>query len=870
MINRALWLLGLLPLSWAIDAQGSVKSTVPGSYLVEFPMDNTSSASDLDAYMRQFSREMADRQIPFRFVNNYTTVFHGCNIAVGGEYTSLMSTLESVKVVATDTQMSSDAFTKIARRSLVENPPLPQLAHESTNYDKLLAKHNVTGKGVKIGIIDSGIDYNHPAFGSCYKTPGCRIQYGHDFVGDNFNGSNTPQPDDDPMDNCNGHGTHVAGIAAGNDNAFRGTAPEATLGIYRVMGCRGKTSTSVMMAALQMAYNDGMDVINVSISFPSGFTADIASFRTEAFAKKGVIVVASVGNEGIYSMWMAGSPAVGSGALAVGSSDPEFYWSQVVNITTSTGARTYSRSAPQDHLHHFNFVNTPVMVAENGGSNDACSPLTHSAKGSILVTFMGECSNEVKVQNAINAGAVGLIIAMRPGGDILSPVGLRGNYSIPAVTSHYELYSDIKIWGSGGNHPMLSSDEAFARRHNAEGPVIASYSSWGPGTDLSPKPDLIAPGSNIYSALPLSMGRYGIISGTSMSSPYVSGIVALMREKFPQGNVTEIKSLLIHVANLLRETLTSSSGPSTRDLGSIVQQGGGTINVENIMDDFGLTIENRISIGDDTEAPPENPNWRKFTVTLKNNTPKTYRLNFFHHVGLTITSYSDNKTYADNITYHNFPIVVRYQPVVNEMIQPFSTFTRTGFIELDNVPADKFYVVTGYNFFRIYDGNRYIPRQAPWMGLRGRFRDIPMLPSPGHQLAPMLYSPDGTSATSPPYSYDASQGQLPKFRFHLMFNCELILFQIGQQTGDSAVQYHAIEYMYATYARRNYELLDNPFYNFTWTGTFKVDNTVNTYKPAPAGTYFFSMRLLKPTAKENETDAFVTWESPEFQFLPAA
>ncbi|KAJ1650622.1 hypothetical protein IWQ61_008623 [Dispira simplex] len=869
MVNHTLWLLGLLPFTLAANFQGGLTNTVPGSYLVEFPMDDSSSTADLDAYKHQFAQEMADRQIPFRFINNYTSVFHGCNIAVRGEYTSLISKLESVKVVAIDATMSSDAYTKIARRSLVEHPPLPQLAHYSTNYNKLMAKHNVTGKGVKIGIIDSGIDYNHPAFGSCYKTPGCRIQYGYDFVGDNYNGKNTPEPDDDPLDTCNGHGTHVAGIAAGNDGVFKGTAPEATLGIYRVLGCQGSTSTSVVMTALQKAYDDGMDVINVSISFPSGFTADIASFRTEAFAKQGVIVVASVGNDGIYSMWMAGSPAVGSGALAVGSSEPEYFWTQVVNITTSAGVHTYSRSAPQDHLHHFDFDNTPVMVAEDGGNYTACSPLTHSAEGFILVTIAGDCSYENKIQNAINAGAVGLIISIDTGNLFFSPT-LAGNYSIPVVNGQNELYHDMKTWKNQGKRFTLSSDETFITRHNVKGPKVSPYSSWGPGTDLSAKPDLIAPGSNIYSALPLNMGLYGIISGTSMSSPYVAGIVALMREKFPQGNVTEFKSLLIHVANLLKETVTSSSGKSEQDMGSIVQQGGGTINVENIMDDFGLTIENSISIGDDTHASPENPNWRKFTATLKNNTPKTYKFSFIHSVGLTITSYLDNETYVSNINFENYPIPFRYQPIKGGTLLPYTTFTITGFMILDNVPMDRFYVVSGYYFFRIYDGDRLIPRQAPWMGLRGRFRDIPMLPRPDHHLAPSLINDDKEPVTDSPHIYDTGKGQFPKFRFSLMFNCELILIQVAQRTSDNAVQYHDIEYMYGTYLQRNYKMLRHPFYFFNWTATFKVNNTVNTYEPAPAGKYWFYLRLLKPTAKENETDAFTIWESPEFQLVPAA
>ncbi|RKP36638.1 peptidase S8/S53 domain-containing protein, partial [Dimargaris cristalligena] len=97
----------------------------------------------------------------------------------------------------------------------------------------------LTGAGVKIGIIDTGLDYTHPAFGSCFKTSGCRVAYGRDLVGDNYDGVLNPHrvPDNDPQDTCIGHGTHVSGIMAGKDGVFEGVAPKATLGIYRVFGC---------------------------------------------------------------------------------------------------------------------------------------------------------------------------------------------------------------------------------------------------------------------------------------------------------------------------------------------------------------------------------------------------------------------------------------------------------------------------------------------------------------------------------------------------------------------------------------------------------------------------------------------------------
>ncbi|RKP37169.1 peptidase S8/S53 domain-containing protein, partial [Dimargaris cristalligena] len=125
-------------------------------------------------------------------------------------------------------------------------PPKKQLAHAYTGVDKAQSELGLTGKGIKIGFLDAGIDYTHPAFGGCFG-PGCRVQYGYDFVGDNYNGYNTPQPDDDPIEACSVHGTHVTGIAVGNHGEFKGVAPNATIGAYRILGCSLKTATNVIL-----------------------------------------------------------------------------------------------------------------------------------------------------------------------------------------------------------------------------------------------------------------------------------------------------------------------------------------------------------------------------------------------------------------------------------------------------------------------------------------------------------------------------------------------------------------------------------------------------------------------------------------------
>ncbi|RKP27264.1 peptidase S8/S53 domain-containing protein, partial [Syncephalis pseudoplumigaleata] len=124
--------------------------------------------------------------------------------------------------------------------------------HVATGVSSLHAEGHYGG-GIMIGVIDSGVDYTHPALGGCFGT-GCKVAYGYDFVGDNYDGSNTPQPDDDPKEECTGanrkHGTMVAGIIAAKTKSLVGVAPDAVLGAYRVTGCNNKASAPIVAAAM--------------------------------------------------------------------------------------------------------------------------------------------------------------------------------------------------------------------------------------------------------------------------------------------------------------------------------------------------------------------------------------------------------------------------------------------------------------------------------------------------------------------------------------------------------------------------------------------------------------------------------------------
>jgi minor extracellular serine protease Vpr len=172
----------------------------------------------------------------------------------------------------------------------------------------------------------------HPALGGCFG-PNCRVAYGYDFVGDAYTGENVPMPDEDPRDTCNGHGTHVTGIIGGKDDQFHftGIAPEVTFGAYRIFGCEGSSSDDVIMKAMERAYMDGMDIINLSLG-DVGWPESPASLLADELSLKGMIVCAAAGNEGEKGIFEVGAPSLGRHALSIASVDNTHVLSHTIKV----------------------------------------------------------------------------------------------------------------------------------------------------------------------------------------------------------------------------------------------------------------------------------------------------------------------------------------------------------------------------------------------------------------------------------------------------------------------------------------------------------------------------------------------------------
>ncbi|HTS22129.1 MAG TPA: S8 family serine peptidase [Casimicrobiaceae bacterium] len=459
------------------------------------------------------------------------------------------------------------------------------------------------GEGVKIAIIDTGIDYTHADFGgpgteAAFQTaaanstapadpslfgPGApKVKGGTDLVGDAYDADDpdsVPQPDPNPLD-CAGHGSHVAGTAAGfgvlangttysgpydlttETSAFLvgpGVAPLADLYAVRVFGCSG--STNVIVDALDWAVDNDMDVVNMSLgtNFAPGDSAD--ALASDSAVKAGIIVVAAAGNDGDIR-YIVASPGdalkgIGVAAAVTPASLP------AVNLALPSVGATPAQTIGTLDANAASVTSatlTAVVLkdaSQPGGVSLGCDPaeyLAANVTGKLVVTQRGTCARVDRVIYGQTAGAAAVaMINNAPG---LPP--FEGSITENPDTGQPFLV-DIPFLGVDGLVTTAGSDGAALIARDglpvglSGGPEIptglAVFSSGGPRLpDGLLKPDVTAPGDPIVSVL-VGSGTQGTSdSGTSMATPHVAGTSALGRQAHPAWTAGQVKSAVINSA----------------------------------------------------------------------------------------------------------------------------------------------------------------------------------------------------------------------------------------------------------------------------------------------------------------------------------
>lgn len=494
-----------------------------------------------------------------------------------------------------------------------------------------------TGYGVKVAVIDSGIDYTHDDFvrDGDVTFPTAKVVAGYDLVGDDYAPGDggiheLPQPDSDPLD-CSiadggGHGTHVAGTIAGygikNGHTYGtvageyyksttdvstftlapGMAPLASLIAVRVFGCDG--ATELAADGIEKAVALGANVINLSLGSPYGIKGGAEQAAINAAEKAGVTVVIAAGNEG-DKPFLVGSPSTEDGAISVAAlNDRASYPGARLEITGfGTVTTNLSAAGPAALFLNTNVIDlsTPVtgyitrlettvdegVITPGDGVSTALGcpaigsdgttyvqdwdPGTTDMTGKIAVVRRGSCTFADKVSAMIAEGAVAVIILQRA--DIVN--GTNSTYDGCTIDDDCSTFPPFQGPATPtGSIPVLMANGIAGRALNnaidlnniydnlatigtqatdlIENPsyhTVAEFSSGGPRWgDLALKPEIAAPGVDIVSAASGSTDGVAWFSGTSMATPVVAGVAALVKQANPKWTPALIKSALINTA----------------------------------------------------------------------------------------------------------------------------------------------------------------------------------------------------------------------------------------------------------------------------------------------------------------------------------
>ena len=791
-----------------------------------------------------FRRAAAQAGISFEERRAFNVLWNGLSVRIDPSDVGRLSRIEGVKAIY---PVATVSIPESERNVSGDAGPELATALAQTGADVAQTALGLTGAGVKVAVMDTGVDYHHPDLGSCFG-PGCRVQKGYDFVGDAFNADPSSAsynpiavPDPDP-DDCNGHGTHVAGIVGANGE-LKGVAPGVTFLAYRVFGCTGSTTADIMISAMEQALADGADVLNMSIGSAFQWPQYPTAQASDRLVRRGVSVVASIGNSGASGLYSAGAPGVGRDVIGVASFDNSHVALQVFTISPDGAQIGYANAtgapaAPTSGSLPLARSGTSSATAD-GCSVGGVSPFADGQfVGQAVLIRRGTCTFHEKSRNAQLAGAAAVVLYNNSAGRFNPTVAGTPAITIPVVAiSDTEGVQINNRLAAGAVTLTWTAD--LGTFVNGTGNLISSFSSYGLSPDLALKPDIGAPGGLIRSTYPLEAGRYATISGTSMSSPHTAGAVALLLEARPRTPPQAIRSILQNSA----DPRVWWGNPGLGFLDNVHRQGAGMLDIPGAILSTARIEPGKLSLGESEAGPATR------TLTFRNDGSSDVVYTLAHAPALS----TGPNTFTPAF-FTGFASVAFSAPEVTVPAggQASVDVTITANPSLANGSQ-----YGGYLVATPQGGGASL--RVPYAGFKGDYQSISVLnPAATTFGFPWLAKLAGGSFSNRPAgeTYTMAGGDIPYLLVHLDHQSRRVRLDVVEvATGRSWHRVMTLDYV----GRNANRATTSFFFALPWDGTTEAGRRAYT---VPNGQYQVTISVLKALGDETDPAHVESWTSP--------
>jgi subtilisin family serine protease len=570
----------------------------------------TATEANVQTEQAQFLEEATDSGLSLKVNYQYDTVLNGFEVTLPADQLADLAKLPGVKAIDANrtwypipiepSSSENDEFQ-------YDSNPLKQIG-----ADQAWAK-NLTGAGLKVGVIDTGIDYTHPDIAPIYKG-------GYDsFYQDNDPYEEVPlTAQEDPFNvgyKGTYHGTHVAGTIIGqfanqeSEIVQKGVAYNASLYAYKVLGRdleqpdRSSGSSAQVIDGIERAVKDGMDVINLSLGSDSEKNVnspDAIAINNAVLA--GVVAVVANGNAGPGHYTM-GSPASSQLAISVGAvtSEEQRFSGQLSASFSDNDGNLDEEGNPDENETTPEPVDFKLLGWETAktdfsailgtekhevvyvGLGDKSDYENKDVQGKIVLASRGKLAFVDKIINAKQHGATAIVIfngkaaANQTDADLTPSLPNLDGFINLNVGDSFDYIPAFDIQGAVGRslaNQLIDNENAektlsitFPSHYEQDviaGDRIADFTSWGPNADakLSIKPDITAPGVNILSTYPaygknkegVSYAKaYARLNGTSMATPHVAGLALLLKQQHPDWTPFDVRAALANTSDLLSD-----------------------------------------------------------------------------------------------------------------------------------------------------------------------------------------------------------------------------------------------------------------------------------------------------------------------------